>query len=251
MSIMPLQMNSSQRDSDTVISLKNVGKSFGEMVVFKDISLHVNRGEIVSILGSSGSGKSTLFNIIAGLIPVDHGDVIVKGTVGYMQQKDLLLPWKTVSANVGLPLKLKGVEKEDIKKRIEEYLPLVGLEGYEDKFPFQLSGGMRQRASFLRTLMTSEEIFLLDEAFGSLDSITRGQMQKWLLEMKSELDNTVVFITHDIDEAIFLSDRIYVISKIPAEIKKEIDVDFHKDDKNKRLLSSKTLELKQEILRYL
>lgn len=245
---MPLQTNSSL--NDTVIKLEHVGKTFGEMVVFEDICLHVNRGEIVSILGSSGSGKSTLFNIIAGLIPIDHGKVAVRGTVGYMQQKDLLLPWKTVASNVGLPLKLKGFAKEDIEKKIKEYLPLVGLEGNEDKYPFQLSGGMRQRASFLRTLMTAEEIFLLDEAFGSLDSITRGQMQKWLLDMKNKFDNTVVLITHDIDEAIYLSDRIYIISKIPAEIKKEIKVDFYNEDKNKRLLSPRTLELKQEILKY-
>ncbi|MBF7097156.1 ABC transporter ATP-binding protein [Alkalibacter mobilis] len=248
---MPTQTNSSTNKPEEVIVLNNVKKTFGPMTVFEDISLHVNKNEVVSVLGSSGSGKSTLFNIIAGLYGVDEGIVKVKGSIGYMQQKDLLLPWKTVYDNIALPLKIKKVAKEDINMKIQKYLPVVGLQGYENKYPYQLSGGMRQRASFMRTLMTAEDIMLFDEAFGSLDSVTRGQMQKWLLEMKDILGNTVLFITHDIDEAIYLSDRIYVLSKIPAKIQKEIVVDFHKDDKDKRLLSHKLLELKSEILKLL
>jgi ABC-type nitrate/sulfonate/bicarbonate transport system ATPase subunit len=231
-----------------VVSLEHVGKSFEDMVVFKDITLHVEHGEVVSLLGSSGSGKSTLFNIIAGLYGVDHGRVEVKGTVGYMQQKDLLLPWKTVYENIALPLKLHHASKEEIRMKVDKYLPMAGLAGTENKYPYQLSGGMRQRVSFVRTLMRAEDIMLFDEAFGSLDYVTRRQMQHWLLEMKQNLDNTMIFITHDIDEAIYLSDRIYVLSKIPARIEKEIDVDFLRENKDQRFLDPRTLALKEEIL---
>ncbi|NTW73082.1 MAG: ABC transporter ATP-binding protein [Eubacteriaceae bacterium] len=245
-------MNSSQAaNKSLVIKLNHVKKDFGELKVLHDVSLEVYKGEFVTILGSSGSGKSTIFNIIAGLIDYDEGEVTVNGSVGYMQQKDLLLPWKNVADNVSLPLMLKKTDKKLIAEKLEAYLPLVGLKGYEESFPFQLSGGMRQRASFLRTLMTSEEIFLLDEAFGSLDSITRRQMQKWLLDMKMKLNNTILLITHDIDEAILLSDRIYVISKIPAVIKREISVDFNRDNKLERFLSPESLKLKEEILEIL
>lgn len=246
---MPSQTNFSLSEiGETVISLKHVKKDFGELKVLHDVSLEVKKGEVVTILGSSGSGKTTIFNIIAGLTPIDEGEVSVHGSLGYMQQKDLLLPWKNIYDNVSLPLRLKGVKNEIISEKIRAYLPLVGLSGYEDKYPFQLSGGMKQKASFLRTLMTAEEIFLLDEAFASLDSITRNQMQRWLLEMKKRFDNTILLITHDIDEAIMLSDRIYIISKIPSVIKKEIRVGFNRDSKLDRFLSPASLKLKEEIL---
>ncbi|WP_246798158.1 ABC transporter ATP-binding protein [Alkalibacter rhizosphaerae] len=234
-----------------VILLEHVAKSFDDMIVFEDITLHVEKGEVVTLLGSSGSGKSTLFNIIAGLYGVDRGKVEVEGSVGYMQQKDLLLPWKRVYENIALPLKLQHVSKEIIQEKIEKYLPLAGLEGTEKKYPYQLSGGMRQRVSFVRTLMRAEDIMLFDEAFGSLDYATRRQMQHWLLDMKDTLDNTMVFITHDIDEAIYLSDRIYVLSKIPATIEREIVLDYDRDHKEKRFLSPRTMELKEEILKLL
>lgn len=247
---MPIQTNSCQ-NKESLVVLEHVAKAFDDMVVFEDISLHVDRGEMVTLLGSSGSGKSTLFHIIAGLFEKDGGCLSVKGSVGYMQQKDLLLPWKNVYDNIALPLRLQHAPKEAIREKIEKYLPLAGLEGTQEKYPFQLSGGMRQRVSFVRTLMQAEEIMLFDEAFGSLDYATRRQMQRWLLKMKETLGNTMLFITHDIDEAIYLSDRIYILSKIPATIEREIVLDYETVDKEKRFLSPKTLELKEEILRLL
>lgn len=246
---MHIPMNSYPNNEDLpLISAESIKKSFGEIKVLKDISIKVNKGEFVTLLGPSGCGKTTIFNIITGLVREDEGKITIRGTMGYMQQKDLLLPWKTIMDNVALPLILKGVGKSTWEARVRKYLPVVGLEGYEEKYPSQLSGGMRQRASFLRTFMASEDIMLLDEAFASLDSITKENMQKWLLEMKNRLNNTILLITHDIDEAIFLSDKIYVLSQKPSTIKKEISVDFCKEDKLERLLSPQSLLLKQEIL---
>lgn len=219
--------------------------------MLKNISINIEKGKFVSLIGPSGCGKSTIFNIISRLIPQDSGEIYVNGTIGYMQQKDLLLPWKTIMDNVALPLTIKGVDKKTRENKVKKYLPIIGLEGYEKNYPSQLSGGMKQRASFLRTLMASEDIMLLDEAFASLDSITKSKMQIWLLDMKSRLNNTILLITHDIDEALLLSDRIYVLSSKPTTIKKEIILDFNTANKKERILSSKTLKLKEEILKVL
>jgi ABC-type nitrate/sulfonate/bicarbonate transport system ATPase subunit len=211
----------------------------------------LNRGEFVSILGPSGCGKSTLFNIITGFVKEDGGSVFVKDDIGYMQQKDLLLPWKTVISNVVLPLDIRKVNRNKSRKIAEKYIDMFGLGGYEDKYPYELSGGMRQRASFLRTFLSSKEIMLLDEPFGALDSITRGKMQRWILNMKRKLGRSVLFVTHDVEEAIVLSDRIYVLSSKPSKVKKEIAVDFNRDDKENRLFSQELLSMKQDILKLL
>lgn len=240
-----------KKGKNTLITLENIEKSFGDIKVLEDITIEIRKGEFVSLLGPSGCGKSTIFNILSELIPQDKGKIYVNGSIGYMQQKDLLLPWKTIMDNVALPLTLKSIDKKTREDKVKRYLPIVGLEGYENNYPFQLSGGMKQRASFLRTLMASEDIMLLDEAFASLDSITKSKMQRWLLDMKNKLNNTILLITHDIDEALLLSDRIYVLSAKPALIKKEILIDFDKDNKLGRLLSPKTLQLKEEILEML
>jgi putative hydroxymethylpyrimidine transport system ATP-binding protein len=246
------QTNSFQNsEQGCLISLQDVSKSFDSEEILKDISLYVNKGEFVSILGPSGCGKSTLFNMITGLTPVDEGSLSVKGDIGYMQQKDLLLPWKTILRNVVLPLDIKGADKKASREKASKYIEMMGLKGYESKFPYQLSGGMRQRASFLRTFLSSEEIMLLDEPFGALDSITKNKMQKWLLEMKNTLNNTILFITHDIEEAVFLSDRIYVLSSRPGVIKEEIAVGFYKENKLDRLLSQELLKIKEDILKIL
>lgn len=247
---MHLQMNTCQ-NNDLVISIKNVTKSFDSETILKDISLDVKAGEFVSILGPSGCGKSTLFNIITGLIKAESGEVKVSGDIGYMQQKDLLLPWKTVIKNVVLPLDIKGVNKKESREKAQKYIEVMGLKGYENKYPYELSGGMRQRASFLRTFLSSEEIMLLDEPFGALDSITKGNMQKWLLEMKDMLNRTIVFITHDIEEAIFLSDSVYVLGSKPGIVKKKFNLDFFKEDKTKRLFSKELLEYKSSIIELL
>lgn len=240
-----------KKEGASLITLENIEKNFNNIKVLKNISINIEKGEFVSLIGPSGCGKSTIFNIISRLIPQDSGEIYVNGTIGYMQQKDLLLPWKTIMDNVALPLTIKGVNKKTRENKVKKYLPIIGLEGYEKNYPSQLSGGMKQRASFLRTLMASEDIMLLDEAFASLDSITKSKMQIWLLDMKSRLNNTILLITHDIDEALLLSDRIYVLSSKPTTIKKEIILDFNTANKKERILSSKTLKLKEEILKVL
>lgn len=246
------QMNFYQnKQDDSIIKVKNVSRSFEENLILKDISINLKKGEFVSILGPSGCGKSTLFNIITGIIKEDSGEVSVKGDIGYMQQKDLLLPWKTVMENVVLPLDIRGSNKRESRERAVKYIEIVGLKGYEKKYPYELSGGMRQRASFLRTFLSSEEIMLLDEPFGALDSITRGKMQRWILDMKQELKRSILFVTHDIEEAILLSDRIYVLSSKPGMIKKEINVDFESENKKNRIFSKKLLEMKADILKLL
>ncbi|WP_063600821.1 ABC transporter ATP-binding protein [Clostridium coskatii] len=239
------------KQDDSIIKVKNVSRSFEENIILKDISINLKKGEFVSILGPSGCGKSTLFNIITGIIKEDSGEVSVKGDLGYMQQKDLLLPWKTVMENVVLPLDIRGRNKRESRERAVKYIEIVGLKGYEKKYPYELSGGMRQRASFLRTFLSSEEIMLLDEPFGALDSITRGKMQRWILDMKQELKRSILFVTHDIEEAILLSDRIYVLSSKPGMIKKEINVDFESKNKKNRIFSKKLLEMKADILKLL
>ncbi|MHC6179199.1 ABC transporter ATP-binding protein [Clostridium sp. JNZ X4-2] len=246
------QTNSCQNNGDEVmIELENVCKNFEDKTILQDISLYLEKGEFVSILGPSGCGKSTLFNIITGFIHEDSGRVFVKDDIGYMQQKDLLLPWKTVLSNVVLPLDIKGRDKKQSRKNATKYIDIFGLGGYENKYPYELSGGMRQRASFLRTFLSSREVMLLDEPFGALDSITRGKMQKWILSMREKLGRSILFVTHDIEEAIVLSDRIYVLSSKPGRVKKEITVDFNRDDRENRLFSQNLLKMKEDILKLL
>lgn len=209
-----------------------IKKDFEETAVLSDISLNLKDREFVSILGPSGSGKSTLFNIISGLISPDTGKVMIEGEdytgktgrVSYMYQKDLLLPWKKIIDNVAIPLVIKGMSKEKARERAEKYFELFGIDGFQHKYPFQLSGGMRQRAALMRTYMFSTDIILLDEPFGGLDAITRSKMHYWLMDILNTLDVSILFITHDIEEAILLSDRIYILSDRPAKIKEELDI---------------------------
>lgn len=219
-------MNSCQNK----ISLENISKSFDKMEILKDISIKVNQGELVSILGPSGSGKSTIFNILTNIIKSDSGEVKIDGDISYMYQKDMMVPWKKVIDNIALPLRFKGTAKKESREIVKSHISEFGLEGFSFKYPNQLSGGMRQRANFLKTYLTSNDIMLLDEPFGALDSITKRKMQKWLLDLKDNLNSTILFITHDIEESILLSDRIYIISEKPAVIKKEIIVDFKSRD---------------------
>lgn len=238
----------SYSDQKKLLSLNNIQKSFGSLEVLRDIQLDLYEGELVTILGPSGCGKSTIFDIISGILKEDAGRIEINASLGYMQQKDLLLPWKTIQDNIALPLVIQKAPKEEIDKKVKEYMSIAGLEGFEKQYPNQLSGGMRQRASFLRTLMASEDIMLLDEAFASLDSMTKSKMHEWLLTILSDLRSTILLITHDIDEAILLSDRIYLLSKKPAVIKKEFILDFDQENRLERRFSEETLELKKEII---
>lgn len=212
------------------IEIENISKSFGNDKIIENISINVKEGELVSILGPSGCGKSTIFNIIAGLLKQDSGKVKIDGHLSYMYQKDLLLSYKTIIDNVSLPLILRKEKKSEAREKVREYFKIFGLEGYEEKYPKELSGGMRQRANFMRTYINSNDIMLLDEPFGALDSITKSSMQKWLLDVRKQVKSTILLITHDIEEAILLSDRIYVISNKPSSVNVEINVDRNRVD---------------------
>jgi ABC-type nitrate/sulfonate/bicarbonate transport system ATPase subunit len=218
------------------IELRNVSKSFvhkGSLVAaIENIDFEVKSGEFVSIVGPSGCGKSTAFNIIAGLITPDSGDVEIdgrsvagrQGHVGYMLQKDLLLPWRTVLQNVTLGAELLRRNRAATEREARDLMATFGLRGFENAWPSRLSGGMRQRAALMRTVLSHQDVMLLDEPFGALDAMTKGLMQEWLLEIWSSFNRTIVFITHDIDEAIFLSDRIYIMTTRPGRMKANIEV---------------------------
>lgn len=240
-------MNSYQTNNKKIV-ISNLSKKYKDKLILKDINLHVYEDEVVSIIGPSGCGKSTIFNILSNLTTCDSGNVDINGRFSYMYQKDLLLPYKNIIDNVSLPLVLKGEKKKKSRETVKPYFSTFGLEGYENKYPDELSGGMRQRVNFMRTFVNSSDIMLLDEPFGALDSITRSSMQNWLLDIKKEIKSTILLITHDIDEAIILSDRIYILSNKPAVITKEIFVDnriYNKDN------LENVARLKKEILGYL
>ena len=211
-----------------------ISKKYEDMPILDNISIELYENEFVSILGPSGCGKSTLFNIISGLDRAESGSCYIDGEessgklgmVSYMHQKDLLLPWRKILDNLSLPLIIKGISKREAREEASKHLNTFGLEGFGDKYPYQLSGGMRQRASLLRAYLFSSNIMLLDEPFGALDAITRSKMHHWMLSVVKKLNTSILFITHDIEEAILLSDRIYVLSDRPARVKDEIIVEL-------------------------
>lgn len=191
--------------------------------MMKELSFNIEKGEFVSLIGASGCGKSTIFRLVNRLLEPQSGRILVdqqdikkmQSYAGYMPQKDLLFPWRTIGQNLCLPMEIRKTSKEEQKKRIENVLAQVGLSAYRDKYPKDLSGGMRQRISFARTLLTEADLMLLDEPFSALDALTRIDMQEWLLNQWSHYHKTIVFITHDVEEAIFLSKKIYVITETP------------------------------------
>ncbi len=221
-----------------ILRAEHVTKSYSDRIVLKDIELTLGEGELVCLLGISGVGKSTLFNVLSGLTVPDEGKVLLRGdsdgawqditgrsgNLSYMLQKDLLLPHKYVIDNVALPLTLKGMNKKEAREKASEYFDRFGLAGTEKKYPVQLSGGMRQRAALLRTYLTGNKVALLDEPFSALDTITRAAMQEWFLEVMEEIKLSTIFITHDVDEAILISDRIYIMKGEPAGLSEDIPV---------------------------
>ncbi len=233
------------------IILNNIEKSFDGVKVLDKISLEVNRGEFISIVGASGCGKSTIFNIICDLVQADEGIKEINGDIAYMYQKDMMVPWKKVIDNIGLPLIFKGVSKKDARIEVEKYLELFGLKGYENKFPNMLSGGMKQRANFLKTYLTSNDIILLDEPFGALDSITRRDMQIWIKDISKSIGATIIMITHDIEEAVLLSDKIYVLSNKPAKIVGEVGVSFSKERDRDIIIDDNFIEFKKKVLGFM
>ena len=215
-----------------VLSVRSLSKSFGELLVFEDLSFFVEKGEVVTLLGPSGCGKSTILHVISGLLLPDEGTVYMRGQeitgetgrVSYMQQKDLLLPWRRIIDNVALPLQIQGIDKKRAREEAAPHFEEFGLEGFEYSYPSQLSGGMRQRAALLRTYLFSKDVLLLDEPFARVDAVTRRKLHRWFMRVIERLSSTVLFITHDIEEALKLSNRIYVLSSRPARVMREIEV---------------------------
>lgn len=205
------------------LTIKNLFFSYDGKPLLKNISLSLKKGEFLSIVGSSGCGKSTIIKLVAGIEKADSGTIKSEST-GYMPQKDLLLPWRTVLDNILLPVEISKQNLKVEKEKALEYLKKLKLDEYQNSFPNELSGGMRQRVSFLRTLFTQGEILLLDEPFSALDMITKEQLQKWLLEILNDFKKSVIFITHDINEAIFLSDRILVCKNSPLDSFEEFKI---------------------------
>lgn len=224
--------------------------------VLEKLSFDVQPGEFISIIGPSGSGKSTLFKLITGLEQPSSGEILINGEnhanrlgrVGYMPQQDLLMPWRTVMKNATLPLELKGVKKKDAEQQVLELLEEFGLKGVEDKYPSDLSGGMRQRVSFLRSVLSGSNVMLLDEPFSALDAITRMNMQEWLLEQWEKWKTTVLFITHDVEEALFLSDRVIVFTEIPVKKLEEVNVPLKRPRTLHDIHNPEVIKLKEHLI---
>ncbi|KGA98488.1 ABC transporter ATP-binding protein [Alkalihalobacillus alcalophilus ATCC 27647 = CGMCC 1.3604] len=240
--------------TDTQVSFQNVSfqyaSSFEETI--HDLSFSVEAGEFVSFLAPSGAGKSTIFRLLTSLETPQSGTIFFNGSllsnksnqIGYMPQRDLLLDWRTILDNAALPLELQGFSKKHARKKALSYFADFGLEGYEHSYPVQLSGGMRQRVSFLRAMLSGQQVLLLDEPFSALDAMTRIAMQQWLLSMWKKWHMTILFVTHDIDEALLLSDRIFLFQQKPLSSYQEIRL----TDTRPRLIKDDLFELKQSIV---
>ncbi len=243
-----------------LLNIDNISStySFGTEIlpVLEEVSLRVNMGEFVSLLGPSGSGKSTLLKIAAGLLRPDQGRVFLDrkditgrpAKVGYMPQQDLLFPWKTLLQNAAMPLQITGKSGKEASNRVHELLPVFGLEGFASYYPDQLSGGMKQRAALLRTVLMESNLMLLDEPFGALDALTRENLQAWLLQILERFQKAVLFVTHSIDEAIYLSDRIYMISERPGRIILEMAVELPRPRSRKVVTSPLFISYRQKLM---
>lgn len=227
-----------------------------EVRALDDVSFAAYPGEFITIIGPSGSGKSTLFNLITGLTEPDSGEIRVEcglanrqlGRVGYMPQRDLLLPWRTVLDNVILGPELDGRSRREARGKARQLTPLFGLEGFENVYPETLSGGMRQRAALLRTFLTERDVLLLDEPFGALDALTRRELQRWLLGVWERFRKTILFITHDVEEAVFLADRVLVFSARPGRIVKTLVVDLPRPRDGISVTSAELRQLEDELI---
>ena len=243
------------------LSIGKLGHSFGELRAIERIDLDVEPGEVVGIVGPSGCGKTTLLELVAGLRPADAGTISVAGHTdpgerlarcAYMPQRDLLLPWLSAVDNASLALRIGGLPRTPARAQAAEHFERLGLEGFEDSRPDQLSGGMRQRVAFLRTLMAGRPVLLLDEPFASLDAITRAEMQSWLAEVLEPDRHTVLLVTHDVEEALYLSDSVLVLSFRPARVVDRIELNRPRAaDRAAAVTSPAFAELRQRALRAL
>ena len=242
------------------LEVHNVSYSYdGKTNVIENINLTLGKGELVSLLGVSGGGKTTLFNVIAGLNPPQTGEILLDGVniaglpgkISYMMQKDLLLPYRTIEDNVALPLLIHGTKKAEARKKVGAYFTEFGIEGTQKQYPAELSGGMRQRAALLRTYMFSGDVALLDEPFSALDTLTKSEMHRWYLDVMESIKLSTIFITHDIDEAILLSDRIYLLGGRPGTIAEEIVIREPKPRRRDFNLTEDFLSYKRQILNFL
>lgn len=244
---------------EVVLSAKSIGKSYGGRKIIEGVDLELHKNELVCLLGVSGIGKSTLFNILSGLEKPDYGTVTllggditgIPGKVSFMQQKDLLLPFYTVIDNVTLPLVIRGTRKKDARYQALKYFAQFGLEGEQDKYPLQMSGGQRQRAALLRTYLCGGAAALLDEPFSALDAFTKARIHNWYIHIMQEISLPTVFITHDIDEAVLLSDRIEIMSGKPGRIRASMMVGAPKPRDSSFTVTEEFLAIKRQILELL
>lgn len=248
-----------QGPSAPALEVRDVSKSFKRkrrpLPVLDQVSLTVGQGEFVSILGPSGCGKSTLFHMIGGLEKPDTGSIHMsgedvtgtRGRISYMPQQPALLPWRSVEDNVLLSREIRGEANREAKREVRQWLEKIGLGGFEKAYPHTLSGGMQQRAAFLRALLAPQELMLLDEPFSALDALTRSDMQRWLLGLWEETRRSVLFITHNIEEALLLSTRIYVFSGRPGSVLRTVEVPFARPRSEDIVEDPEFLRLKREL----
>ena len=239
-----------------LLKAEHITKKYSGRTIIEDINIQLEEGELVSLLGVSGAGKTTLFHVLSGLVAPEEGRVLLSGEditakpgrISYMMQKDLLLPHKKIIDNVPLPLVLNGVKKQEARKKAEPLFGEFGLEGTQYQYPSQLSGGMRQRAALLRTYLSSNGVALLDEPFSALDTITKSNIHRWYLDVMEKIHLSTLFITHDIDEAILLSDRIYILNGKPGRITEEIMIEEQKPRPADFNLTDTFFHYKKEII---
>lgn len=239
-----------------ILSVHSVTKGFDGKTIIDDVSLRLKQGEIISLLGVSGAGKTTLFNCISGILTADKGKIFLNGEditgkpgrISYMLQKDMLLEYKKIVDNVSLPLLLSGMKKTAARQEALKHFEQFGIAGTENMYPCELSGGMRQRAALLRTYLASDGVALLDEPFSALDTITKSQMHKWYLSVMQKIDLSTIFITHDIDEAILLSDRILILSGTPGRISNEILIEEKKPRSSDFNLTPQFINYKKQVI---
>jgi ABC-type nitrate/sulfonate/bicarbonate transport system ATPase subunit len=244
---------------EPLLELRGIRKTFGAVTALDGLDVAVHPGELVTVVGPSGCGKSTLFNIVAGLEEPDVGGTIryagrsvlatdLLGQVSFMPQRDLLLPWRTVVDNAILAIEVEGTPRKEARAQAMAMLPQFGLAGFENQYPQQLSGGMRQRVALMRTFLFKRDLMLLDEPFGALDALTRTLMQRWLLDVWEQHKRTVLFITHDVDEAIFLGDRVLAMSARPGKVKLALDVKLERPRRHDLVTDPEFIGLKRQLL---